>query len=111
MEDWEAQDVEFWRKLDEEGISRSAMLRRSAAAAFGLTLLASPAAALASRGRLGASPPLKGKGFNMAELVALYRQGRLKLDELISGRYPLERINEAVAAADRGEALRAVIVF
>ena len=70
MEDWEAQDVEFWRKLDEEGISRSAMLRRSAAAAFGLTLLASPAAALASRGRLGASPPLKGKGFNMAELVA-----------------------------------------
>jgi len=44
-------------------------------------------------------------------LVALYRQGRLKLDELISGRYPLEQINEAVASADRGEALRPVIVF
>src|SRR5438128_8105548 len=70
MEDWEAQDVEFWRKLDEEGISRSAMLRRSAAAAFGLTLLASPAAALAGRSRLGATPPLKGKGFSMTDLVA-----------------------------------------
>jgi S-(hydroxymethyl)glutathione dehydrogenase / alcohol dehydrogenase len=44
-------------------------------------------------------------------LVGLYLQGRLKLDELISGRYPLERINEAVASADRGEALRPVITF
>ena len=44
-------------------------------------------------------------------VVALYRQGRLKLDELISGRYPLEQINEAVASAGRGEALRHVIVF
>jgi putative spermidine/putrescine transport system substrate-binding protein len=70
MEDWEAQEVEFWRKLDEEGMSRSAMLRRSAAAAFGLTLLASPAAALAGRSRLGAAPPLKGKGFSTTELVA-----------------------------------------
>src|SRR5205823_12451863 len=62
-------EVEFWRKLDEEGMSRSAMLRRSAAAAFGLTLLAGPAAALAAGTRLGATPPLKGKGFSMAELV------------------------------------------
>ena len=37
MEDYEAQEVEFWRKLEEEDISRSSMLRRSAAAAFGLT--------------------------------------------------------------------------
>ena len=43
--------------------------------------------------------------------VELYRQGRLKLDELISGRWPLEQINEAVASAERGEALRPVIVF
>src|SRR5438128_701061 len=33
------------------------------------------------------------------------------LDKLISGRYPLEQINEAVAAARRGEALRPVIVL
>ena len=45
------------------------------------------------------------------KLVALYQAGRLKLDELITGRYPLDRINEAIEAAERGEALRSVIVF
>jgi S-(hydroxymethyl)glutathione dehydrogenase / alcohol dehydrogenase len=44
-------------------------------------------------------------------LVGLYEQGRLKLDELVSGRYPLERINEALATARDGTALRNVIVF
>ncbi len=44
-------------------------------------------------------------------LVSLYRQGRLLLDELISARYPLEDINEAIASVKRGEALRNVIVF
>ncbi|HZT20058.1 MAG TPA: Zn-dependent alcohol dehydrogenase [Dongiaceae bacterium] len=44
-------------------------------------------------------------------LVDLYKQRRLKLDELITGRYPLERINEAIASVLRGEALRNVIVF
>lgn len=44
-------------------------------------------------------------------LVDLYQQGRLKLDELISGRYPLERINEAMESARSGAALRNVITF
>jgi S-(hydroxymethyl)glutathione dehydrogenase/alcohol dehydrogenase len=44
-------------------------------------------------------------------LVDLYRAGRLKLDELITERYPLERINEAIAAVNAGKALRNVIVF
>lgn len=44
-------------------------------------------------------------------LAELYRQGRLKLDELISGRYPLDRINEAIASSAAGEALRNVVVF
>jgi Zn-dependent alcohol dehydrogenase len=44
-------------------------------------------------------------------LVDLYEQGRLELDELVSGRYPLERINEAIADARRGETLRNVLVF
>jgi Zn-dependent alcohol dehydrogenase len=44
-------------------------------------------------------------------LIGLYRQGRLKLDELISGRYPLDRINDAIASVKSGEALRNVIVF
>ncbi|HLZ23995.1 MAG TPA: Zn-dependent alcohol dehydrogenase [Ktedonobacterales bacterium] len=44
-------------------------------------------------------------------LVDLYRQGRLKLDELITARYPLDQINEAIAKMEAGEALRNVIMF
>jgi S-(hydroxymethyl)glutathione dehydrogenase / alcohol dehydrogenase len=44
-------------------------------------------------------------------LVNLYRQGRLKLDELITARYPLEQINEAIESMEKGEALRNVIIF
>ncbi|MEO8033291.1 MAG: Zn-dependent alcohol dehydrogenase [Acidobacteriota bacterium] len=48
---------------------------------------------------------------DVARLVDHYLRGRLKLDELISGRYPLENINDAIASMERGEALRNVIVF
>jgi S-(hydroxymethyl)glutathione dehydrogenase / alcohol dehydrogenase len=48
---------------------------------------------------------------DIPRLVGLYQQGRLKLDELISERYPLARINDAIASARRGQALRNVIVF
>jgi S-(hydroxymethyl)glutathione dehydrogenase/alcohol dehydrogenase len=44
-------------------------------------------------------------------LVELYERGRLKLDELITARFPLERINEAMAASQEGDALRNVIVL
>jgi S-(hydroxymethyl)glutathione dehydrogenase/alcohol dehydrogenase len=44
-------------------------------------------------------------------LVSLYKAGKLKLDELISGYYPLERINEAVESLKKGEALRNIITF
>ena len=50
-------------------------------------------------------------GVDVPRLVARYREGRLKLDELITARYPLERINEAIVAMEGGEALRNVIVF
>lgn len=43
--------------------------------------------------------------------IALYQQGRLKLDELVSGRYALEEINEGIAQMEGGGALRNVIVF
>ncbi len=48
---------------------------------------------------------------DVPKLMELYEQGRLKLDELITARYPLEEINEAIAAVKRGEALRNVILF
>ena len=44
-------------------------------------------------------------------LIGLYKAGRYKLDELVAGRYPFERINEALESSLAGEALRNVIVF
>ncbi len=44
-------------------------------------------------------------------MVDLYEQGRLKLDELVSGRWSLEQINEAIADTRTGSAKRNVIVF
>ena len=44
-------------------------------------------------------------------MVDLYRQGRLKLDELISGRWRLDQINEAIADTKTGSARRNVILF
>jgi Zn-dependent alcohol dehydrogenase len=44
-------------------------------------------------------------------LIEHYRNGRLKLDELVSNRYPLEAINEAIAEVKTGTVLRNVIMF
>ncbi|MFQ6546325.1 zinc-binding dehydrogenase [Aestuariibius sp. 2305UL40-4] len=44
-------------------------------------------------------------------IVDLYRQGRLELDGLISGRWSLDQINEAIANTKSGAARRNVIVF
>ena len=57
--------------------------------------------------KVGSSQPQ----LDIPRLARLYLQGRLRLDELISGRFPLERIEEAIGTAERGEALRAVIVL
>jgi Zn-dependent alcohol dehydrogenase len=48
---------------------------------------------------------------DVPKLVEFYQQDRLKLDELITNRYPLEDMNEAIASVNRAEALRNVIVF
>jgi S-(hydroxymethyl)mycothiol dehydrogenase len=44
-------------------------------------------------------------------MADLYEQGRLKLDELVSGRWRLEQINEAIADTRAGGARRNVIMF
>jgi putative spermidine/putrescine transport system substrate-binding protein len=70
MEDYEAQEVEFWAKLEEEGMSRSTMLRRSVAAAAGLTIVGNASTAFgATRAKL-AGPPLRGAKSNMAQIIA-----------------------------------------
>jgi S-(hydroxymethyl)glutathione dehydrogenase / alcohol dehydrogenase len=48
---------------------------------------------------------------DVPRLVELYRQGRIRLDELITNRFPLDRINEAIESTERGEALRNVVVM
>ena len=78
MEDYEAQEEEFWRKLAETDMSRSQMLKRSFAAAAGLTVLSSPGVALAARESAAKKPPLKGKSVSMKELIKeAKKEGRL----------------------------------
>ncbi|MGO4813747.1 Zn-dependent alcohol dehydrogenase [Cupriavidus sp. 2MCAB6] len=48
---------------------------------------------------------------DMPRLVDFYLSGKLKLDELISRRMPLENINEAFDELRRGELARSVIMF
>ena len=48
---------------------------------------------------------------DVPKLLRLYRNGRLKLDELISSRRPLGGINESIELARRSRDLRHVIVF
>lgn len=48
---------------------------------------------------------------DVPKIVELYKQGRVKLDELVTKTYPLSQINEAIDAVVKGKALRNVIVF
>jgi len=69
------------------------------------------AMAVSSQNILGSKMGSSRIQVDIPNLVALYEQGRLKLDELVTKTYPIEEINEAIAAVKRGEALRNVIVF
>ena len=57
--------------------------------------------------KMGSARPV----VDVPRIVSLYRDGRLKLDELITARYPLDRINDALASSRSGQAVRNVIVF
>jgi S-(hydroxymethyl)glutathione dehydrogenase/alcohol dehydrogenase len=48
---------------------------------------------------------------DIPDLINLYQMGKLKLDELITGRFPLAKINEAMALTEKAEGLRNVIMF
>ena len=48
---------------------------------------------------------------DMPRYVDMYLQGKLKLDELVSARIPLERSNQGFAAMKAGEIARDVIIF
>ena len=77
MEDYEAQEVEFWAKLEEEGMSRSAMLRRSAAAALGLTIVGSASTAFAATKAAAAAPTHMTQDQFKALVAAAKKEGHL----------------------------------
>ncbi len=70
VDDFQEQEYEFLRRLEEERIGRSTLLKRGLAAAAGLTVIALPEAALAARQKALANPPIRGTKKNLAQLVA-----------------------------------------
>ena len=76
MEDYELEEIEFWRKLEEESMSRGSMLRRSAAAAFGLTILSGPTAAWAAR---AGSADALAAGIPKKLIAAAKKEGQLNV--------------------------------
>ncbi len=47
----------------------------------------------------------------MPRIVDLYMNKKLKIDELITHTYSLEEVNLAMAAFEKGEVLRSVVVM
>ena len=48
---------------------------------------------------------------DVPKLLELYREGKLKLDELVSRTIELDEVNDAFAAMQTGEVARSVIVY
>ena len=48
---------------------------------------------------------------DMPKLLDLYMSKKLKLDELVSRRIPLDQVNEAFQWMEKGEVARSVIVY
>ena len=44
-------------------------------------------------------------------LIEMVEQGKIKLEPLITGEYPLDKINEALDELRNGRALRSIIVL
>ncbi len=49
--------------------------------------------------------------FDMPKYIEFYLDGRLRLDEMVSSRIPLEEVNDAFDRMRKGEAARQLIVF
>jgi S-(hydroxymethyl)glutathione dehydrogenase/alcohol dehydrogenase len=48
---------------------------------------------------------------DIPKLLGMYREGQLKLDELITRRYSLSQINDGYEAMRQGENIRGVVVY
>ena len=89
-------------------MSRSQMLKRSVAAAAGLTVLSSPGVALAARRSGEAAPPLKGRGFPIKTIVAnAKKEGHLNVIALAARLGELRRDHLDVPARSTASRSRA----
>ena len=80
MEDFQEQEYEFLRRLEEERVDRRTLLRRGAVAGAGLTILSLPATALAARQKAMADPPMLGRSLKLSEFVKeAKKEGRLNV--------------------------------
>jgi putative spermidine/putrescine transport system substrate-binding protein len=80
MEDYQEQEYEFLRRLEDERIDRRKLLKRGLGAGIGLTILSLSDTALAARTRALADPPVRGTKQNLAALVAAAKkEGRLNV--------------------------------
>ncbi len=71
-----------------------------------------PGSALLSEKKLqGSSMGSNSFKVDMPKYIELYRQGRLRLDEMVTKRAPLEDINNRFTAMKNGEVARSVIMF
>ena len=58
----------------------------------------------------GLFPAILGRT-DVPKIVDWYMEGRIAIDELITHKLPLERINEGFALMERGESIRSVVVY
>jgi putative spermidine/putrescine transport system substrate-binding protein len=80
MQDWQEQEYEFLRRLDEQKLDRRKLLKRGVATGVGLTIISASPAALAARAKALANPPLRGKDIKMSDLVAAAKkEGKLNV--------------------------------
>jgi len=69
MEDFQEQEYEFLRRLEEERIGRRTLVKRGLAAGAGLTVLSLSPAALAARKQALADPPIAGRLVKLSDMV------------------------------------------
>ncbi|MGE5292356.1 MAG: Zn-dependent alcohol dehydrogenase [Micromonosporaceae bacterium] len=77
----------------------------------GQTLAVDPSALFASRRLMGCQGGDAAPYRDIPRLADLYAHGRLRLDELVTERLPLDSVNDAMAHVRGGQVARSVIVF
>jgi putative spermidine/putrescine transport system substrate-binding protein len=78
VEDYQEQEYEFLRRLEEERVGRRTLLKRGLAAGAGLTVLSLSPTALAARKKALADPPVIGRLAKLSDIVAAAKkEGKL----------------------------------